>query len=116
VSSLLKRRPSTGTLLLAAAVLVVAIAAVVNGVSELRNNHGTKRDLQVFNGYVRDNVGPAGFGRPRVKLHAKRDSVCATHRRPAYQLCTLINAHTGKIVSVYKVVRGPDGKPHRQPV
>ncbi len=112
---MLKRRPSTGTLLLAAAVLVVAIAAVVNGISEVHNNHGTTRDVANFNRYLRDNVGPTGFGRPRVKLGHKTDTVCATHRSPDYQLCTLLSAQGGRVMSVYKIVRGPDGRPHRAP-
>jgi hypothetical protein len=115
VSALLKARPRTGTLLLGLAVAVVAIASIVNGVSEVKNSHGTKRDLRVFNNYLRDNVGPSGFGRPRVKLHAKRDSVCATHRAPDYQLCLSIRATSGQIASAYKVVRGADGRPVRQP-
>lgn len=114
MSALLKR-PSTGSLLLGAAVLFVAIAVVVNGVGEVNNSHGTKRDLRVFNSYLRDNVGPEGFGRPRVKLHARMDVVCATHRNPDYQLCTQIRATSGEIARVYKIVRGPDGRPHRAP-
>jgi hypothetical protein len=114
-SQLLGRRPRVGTLLLALAVAVVAVAAVVNGVSEVRNNHGTKRDIARFNSYLENNVGRAGFGRPRVKLHRRFDTVCATHRKPTYQLCTQLSSKTGKVESVYKIVRGPGGRLQRQP-
>jgi hypothetical protein len=112
---LLGRRLRLGDVLLGAAVLAVAIAVVVNGITEVRNNHGTKRDVASFNRYVKRYVGGAGFGNPRVKLGRKVDLVCATHRQPDYRLCTQLDAKSGKLVSAYKLQRGAGGHTVRVP-
>jgi hypothetical protein len=110
---ILGRRLRPADLLLGAAVLAVAIAVVVNGVSAVRDNHGTKRDLASFKAFLNNSVGPLGFGNPRVKLRPKADTVCATHRQPDYRLCAQLDAKTGKVLSAYKLVPQPGGKTQR---
>jgi hypothetical protein len=110
---ILGRRLRPADLLLGAAVLAVAIAVVVNGITEVRNNHGTKRDIANFKSFLNTSVGPAGFGNPRVSLRPKVDTVCATHRQPDYRLCAQLDAKSGELLSAYKLVRGPGGKTQR---
>ncbi len=111
----LGRRPRLGDALIVAAVVAIAIAAVVNGVSQVRNNHGTKRDIATFDSYLTSNGGRAGYGNPRVRLHSKLDSVCATHRLPEYRVCLDMTSAHGKIVDVYEIVRDPAGGSRRVP-
>ena len=112
---LLGRRPRLGDVLIVAVVLAIAIAAVVNGVSQARNNHGTKRDIATFDSYLASNGGMAGYGNPRVRLHSKLDSVCATHRLPEYRVCLDLTSDHGKIVDAYEIVRDPGGGSRRVP-
>jgi hypothetical protein len=111
----LKRRLRIGDVLLGAAVLAVAIAVVVNGISEVRTNHGTKRDIASFNRYLDRYVGRAGFGNPRVSLRPAFDTVCATHRQPNYRLCTRMDSHNGRVLSAYKIEPKPGGGSTRVP-
>src|SRR5262249_20735866 len=92
-----------------------AIAAVVNGVSQVRDNHGTKRDIASFDSFLARNGGSAGFGNPRVRLHSKLDSVCATHRVPGYRVCLDLTAARGRIVDAHEIVRDPAGGSRRVP-
>jgi hypothetical protein len=110
---LLGRRPRPADLLLVAAVLIVAVAVVRNGIIEYRDNHGTKRDLANFKRFLDSSVGRAGFGNPRVKLGRKIDSVCATHRAPDYRLCAQLDSKTGKTLRAYKYVSTPGGGTRR---
>jgi hypothetical protein len=110
------RRLRPADLLLGAAVLAVAIAVVVNGITEVRDNHGTKRDIATFKNFLNSSVGPAGFGNPRVKLRPKVDTVCATHRNPNYRLCAEMDSKSGKILSAYKLVPKAGGGTQRVPV
>jgi hypothetical protein len=111
----LKRRLRPADLLLGATVLVVAVAVVVNGITEVRDNHGTKRDLASFKRYLDRYVGRVGFGNPRVSLRPKFDTVCATHRKPDYRLCAQLDSHNGKVVSAYKIEPKPGGGSIRVP-
>jgi hypothetical protein len=110
---ILGRRLRPGDVLLGAAVLAVVIAVVVNGISQVRTNHGTKRDTANFKKFLSASVGSAGFGNPRVSLRPKVDTVCATHRRPDYRLCARIDAKTGHITSAYKLVPQAGGGTQR---
>jgi hypothetical protein len=110
---ILGRRLRPSDLLLGAAVLAVAIAVVVNGITEVRNNHGTKRDIANFKRFLATSVGSAGFGNPRVSLRPKVDTVCATHRQPDYRLCARLDANSGKLLSAYKLVPKPGGRTQR---
>ena len=112
----LRRRLRPADLLLGAAVLVVAIAVLVNGISQVRTNHGTKRDIAKFKTFLNTSVGSAGFGNPRVSLRPKVDTVCATHRKPDYRLCARLDAKTGDITSAYKLVPTPGGGTRREAV
>jgi hypothetical protein len=111
----LGRRLRLGDLLLGAAVLAVAIAVVVNGITDVRDNHGTKRDIASFNRFLDDSTGHTGFGNPRVSLRPKIDTVCATHRQPDYRLCARLDAKSGKVISAYKLVPKPGGGSRRVP-
>jgi hypothetical protein len=111
----LGRRLRLGDLLLGAAVLAVAIAVVVNGITDVRDNHGTKRDIAGFKRFLDDSIGQTGFGNPRVSLRPKVDTVCATHRQPDYRLCARLDAKSGKVISAYKLVPNPGGGSRRVP-
>jgi hypothetical protein len=113
---ILGRRLRPADLLLGVAVLAVAIAVVVNGITEVRDNHGTKRDIANFKRFLNTSVGSAGFGNPRVSLRPKVDTVCATHRNPDYRLCARLDAKSGKILSAYKLVPKPGGGSRRETV
>jgi hypothetical protein len=112
---LIGRRLRPADLLLGAAVLAVAIAVVVNGLTELRDHHGTTRDIANFKRFLDDSIGQEGFGNPRVSLRPKVDTVCATHRQPDYRLCARLDAKSGKVVSAYKLVPKPGGGSQRVP-
>jgi hypothetical protein len=112
---LLRRPLRLGDVLLGAAVLIVTVAVVVNGISDVRTNHGTKRDIASFNSYLDTNVGRAGFGNPRVSLRPKFDTVCATHRQPDYRLCTKMNSKNGRVLSAYKILPKAGGGSTRVP-
>ena len=113
---LLGRRLRPGDMLLGAAVLAIAIAVVVNGITDVRDNHGTKRDIATFKRFLETSVGPAGFGNPRVSLRPKVDTVCATHRQPDYRLCARLEAKSGRILSAYKLTPKPGGGTLRENV
>jgi hypothetical protein len=107
------RRLRPADWLLGAAVLAVAIAVVVNGITAARDNHGSKRDVASFKRFLHASVAASRFGNPRVSLRPKFDTVCATHRQPAYRICARLDSKTGKVLSAYKLVPKPGGGTQR---
>ena len=112
---LLRWRPRTVDVLIAVTVVVVAVAIVVNGVSEVRTHHRNVREIATFKRFIAVNMGSKGFGRPRVRFYAKHDIVCGTHRGPSYKLCLFVTAETGRFLRAYKIIDSPAGK-RRVPV
>jgi hypothetical protein len=112
---LLGRKLRPADALLGVAVLAVAVAVVVNGISDVRTNHGTKRDIASFNNYLDANLSRAGFGNPRVSLRPKFDTVCATHRQPDYRFCTKMDSNNGRVISAYKILPKAGGGSTRVP-
>ena len=107
-------RPRTGTLLLAALVVLLAAGVVKRAVSVADASHRIRTELALFGRYEHGLPGAFLPAHQRTR-HRGGDLVCAPHRAPGphppgapakadYTLCTVIRGAPGhlRVVRVYR--------------
>jgi hypothetical protein len=105
---------SRGTLLLAAAIVLVFVAVASNVPETVHSSDWRKRDKRAFVAWTAANGGRRAYGVGIAEVHARYDVVCAAHfpnpeRRHGadYRVRLLVDSHGSGEPRVVRAVRGP---------
>jgi hypothetical protein len=107
------RAVSRGSLLLAAAMVVVVIAVVSNIPESVSQHHLRQRDKQVLLAWVATHGGRRAYGVGVTETHSRNDIICTPHftsthpRRADYRLYLLVDSHGSGPARVIRAARGP---------